>query len=169
MSGTEAHLPAHQEASTPVVPPTAAQNLAAELLSTDEFSQYMLNSKSEMFAIFRGMVEHVSQITMFFKEGRDMVLTDMISYGDNGLLLDLGASPEMNSKALEARKLFCVTQLDKVKIQFILRGLERIETKGRAGVPRRPARQRAAPAASRVLPAGHTHRAPAEVRHGLPP
>lgn len=139
MSGTEAHLPASQEAPTPVAPPTAAQNLAAEMLSTDEFSQYMLNSKSEMFAIFRGMVEQVSQITMFFNDGRDMVLTDMISYGDNGLLLDLGASPEMNSKALEARKLFCVTQLDKVKIQFILRGLERIETKGgpafRAALP----------------------------------
>lgn len=139
MSGTEAHPPASQEAPAPAVPPTPAQSLAAELLSTDEFSQYLLSSKSEMFAIFRGMVEQVSQITMFFNEGRDMVLTDMISYGDSGLLLDLGASPEMNGKALEARKLFCVTQLDKVKIQFILRGLERIETKAgpafRAALP----------------------------------
>ena len=50
-----------------------------------------------------------------------------------------GHLASMNSKALEARKLFCVTQLDKVKIQFILRGLERIETKGgpafRAALP----------------------------------
>ena len=130
MSGTEAENPSTQEAPAVVVQQTAVQKLAAELLSTDEFSQYMLNSKSEMFAVFRGMVEHVSQITMFFNEGRDMVLTSMISYNDKGISLDLGASSEMNRKALEAKKLFCVTQLDKVKIQFILRGVRRVETAG---------------------------------------
>lgn len=130
MSGTEADPPLHAEEPTPIAPSTPAQKMAAELLSADEFSQYMLNSKNEMFAVFRGMVEHVSQVTMFFNEGRDMVLTSMISYNDNGLFMDLGASSEMNRKALEAKKLFCVTQVDKVKIQFILRGLNRVETKG---------------------------------------
>ena len=130
MSGTEAHPPGRPEAPASAVPSTPALTLAAELLSTDEFSQYMLNSKSEMFAIFRGLVDQVSQITMFFNEGRDMVLTDMISYSDNGVLLDPGANPELNTKALEASKLFCVTQLDKVKIQFILRGLKLVGTKG---------------------------------------
>lgn len=129
MSGTEAENSPSADPNAPPAQPTAAQKLAAELLSTDEFSQYMLNSKSEMFAVFRGMVEHVSQVTMFFNEGRDMVLTSMINYDDDGLLLDLGASSDMNRKALEAQKLFCVTQLEKVKIQFILRGLQRVETK----------------------------------------
>src|SRR3989338_9763015 len=119
MSGTEADNPPGPETPSPTAQPTAAQKMAAELLSTDEFSQYMLNTKSEMFAVFRGMVEHVSQVTMFFNEGRDMVLTSMISYHDDGLYLDLGASTEMNRKAQEAQKLFCVTQLDKVKVQFI--------------------------------------------------
>jgi c-di-GMP-binding flagellar brake protein YcgR len=128
MSGTEAEIPPNPETPAPIAQPTAAQKLAAELLSTDEFSQYMLNTKSEMFAVFRGMAEHVSQVTMFFNEGRDMVLTSLISYNDNGISLDLGASSEMNRKALEAKKLFCVTQLDKVKIQFILRGLRHVET-----------------------------------------
>lgn len=130
MSSTEADHPPSQAEPAPAALPTAAQNLAVELLSTDEFSQYMLNSKAEMFAVFRGMVEHVSQVTMFFNEARDMVLTSMISYDDNGLLLDLGASPEMNRKALDAEKLFCVTQLDRVKIQFILRRLRQVETSG---------------------------------------
>ena len=129
MSGTEPHPPGGHQAPEPGSLPATERNPAAELLSTDEFSQYMLNNRSEMSAVFRGLVEHVSQITMFFNEGRDMVLTDMISHSDNGLLLDLGASPEMNRKALEARKLFCVTQLDKVKIQFILRGLKLVDTK----------------------------------------
>ena len=130
MSGTKAEYPPGAEAPAPVAQPTAAQKLASELLSTDEFSQYLLNSKSEMFAVFRGMVDHVSQVTMFFNEGRDLVLTSMISYGDNGIYLDLGANSELNRRALEARKIFCVTHLDKVKIQFILHGLQRVDTKG---------------------------------------
>ena len=129
MSGTEAENSPSPETSSPAAQQTAAQKMAAELLSTDEFSQYMLNTKSEMFAVFRGMVEHVSQVTVFFNEGKDMVLTSLISYNDNGIFLDLGASPEINRKALEAKKFFCVTQLDRVKIQFILRGLRRVETK----------------------------------------
>jgi c-di-GMP-binding flagellar brake protein YcgR len=130
MSGTETQHSSHPDAPSPATAQTPAQKLAAELMSTDEFSQYLLKGKSEMFAVFRGMVEHVSQITMFFNEGRDMVLTDMISYSDGGVYLDLGASPEMNQKALEADKLFCVTQLDKVKVQFILRGLKRVDWNG---------------------------------------
>jgi c-di-GMP-binding flagellar brake protein YcgR len=57
-----------------------------------------------------------------------MVLTSLISYNDNGIFLDLGASEEMNRKAVETKKLFCVTQLDKVKIQFILRAVRTVET-----------------------------------------
>lgn len=130
MSGTEAEDSRGTEAPAVVAPPTAAQKMATELLSTDEFSKYMLNSRSEMFAVFCGLVEHVSQITMFFNEGRDMILTSIISYRDDGLLLDLGANEETNRRALEAKKLFCVTQLDKVRIQFILRGLRRAEASG---------------------------------------
>ncbi|MEI8164654.1 MAG: flagellar brake protein [Betaproteobacteria bacterium] len=130
MSGTPVDNSPALPATAAAAEPTAAQKLAAELLSTDEYSQYMLNSKSEMFAVFHGMVEHVSQITLFFNEARDMVLTSMISYNDDGILLDLGASAELNRKALDASKIFCVTQLDKVKIQFILRGLQRVDTKG---------------------------------------
>lgn len=127
MSGTEADL--SSKTAAPQASPE--KKPGPELLSTDDFSQYMLKAKSEMFSVFRGLVEQVSQVTMFFNEGRDMVLTSLVSYDDNGLVLDFGASSEMNRKALEAEKLFCVTQLEKVKIQFILRGLRRVESGGR--------------------------------------
>lgn len=84
-----------------------------------------------MFTVFRGLVEHVSQITLFFNEGRDMVLTSLLGYSDAGLVLDFGASAEMNRKSLEADKLFCTAKLDKVKIQFVLRGVKRIDAHGR--------------------------------------
>lgn len=102
-----------------------------EVLPTDEFSQYLLYTKSEMIPVLRGLVEHVSQITMMFNEGRNMVLTSLVSCGDDGLVLEFGASMEMNRKALQAEKLFCVSNLEKVKIQFILRGVDQIQDGGR--------------------------------------
>lgn len=110
----------------------AAVHMAAhELDSKTDYAQYMLKSKGEMFSVFKGLVSHVAQISMIFNEGKDMVLTSLISYGDKGLVLDYGASSEMNRKVLEASKLFCVTQLEKVKVQFMLTGVDKIESNGR--------------------------------------
>lgn len=118
-------------------PPTADSNSAvpkrtlADFLPGDKYSQYLLTSKNEMFAVCRGLVDHVSLISMIFNGGQDMVLTTLISWGENGLLLDFGASSEMNEAALNADKLFCSAQLDKVEIQFILRGVKRVVVDGR--------------------------------------
>lgn len=109
----------------------AAQASAIELLSDDQYSKYMLQSKNEMMPVMRGLMDSVSQVTMFFNEGRDMVLTSVVSCSDTGIVLDYGPSNELNRKAMEANKLFCVTQLDKVKIQFVLHGLGKTEDSGR--------------------------------------
>ena len=116
---------------SPPASPTPAQRSVAEFLPSDQYSQYLLSSKTEMFAVCRGLADHVSQISMIFNEGRDMVLTSLISWGDNGLVFDFGASSEMNRKALKAEKVFCTAQLDRVEIQFILRSLSAIEADGR--------------------------------------
>ncbi len=100
------------------------------LLADDQYTKYMLSTKAAMAPVLRGLIEHVSQITLFFNEGRDMVLSSLISFDENGLLLDYGPSSEMNRKALAAEKLFCITQLDKVKIQFLLRGVRSAEAGG---------------------------------------
>lgn len=113
--------------SNPAVP----KRSLADFLPGDEYSQYLLTGRNEMFAVCRGLVDHVSLISMIFNGGQDMVLTTLISWGENGLLLDFGASSEMNEAALKAEKLFCSAQLDKVEIQFILRGLKRVVVDGR--------------------------------------
>jgi c-di-GMP-binding flagellar brake protein YcgR len=104
---------------------------AVALLADDQYSKYVLQSKNEIIPVLRGLVDAVSQVTMFFNEGRDMVLTCLATVNDAKVVLDFGPSNEMNRKALDADKLFCVTQLDKVKIQFVLRGLSQVEVDGR--------------------------------------
>jgi c-di-GMP-binding flagellar brake protein YcgR len=104
---------------------------ATAILSDDEYSKFLLRHKNEILPVLRGLITHVSQVTMFFNEGRDMVLTSIVRLDDDAMVLDLGPNSELNRKALEAAKLFCITQLDKVKIQFLLRGLSLTDDGGR--------------------------------------
>ena len=121
--------------TNPAHPPETAtrapKRTLADFLPGDKYSQYLLTGRNEMFAVCRGLADHVSLISMIFNGGHDMVLTTLISWGENGLLLDFGASEEMNQAALKAEKLFCSAQLDKVEIQFILRGVKRVVVDGR--------------------------------------
>lgn len=101
------------------------------LLEPGEYNQFMLRTHNEIMLVLRGLFTHVAQITVFFNEGRDMVLTTLAAVVDDHLILDYGPSSELNHKALAAEKHFCVALLDKVRIQFILRGLTKTELDGR--------------------------------------
>jgi c-di-GMP-binding flagellar brake protein YcgR len=109
----------------------AAAGQASPVLETDEYSRYMLRAPAEILMVLRGLCDHVSQITVFFNEGQDMLLTTLATIGEDHVILDYGPSGEMNRKVLLAEKHFCVTMLDKVRIQFILRRFEKIEHEGR--------------------------------------
>ena len=93
------------------------------LLEPSDYAQYILHSKSEITFVLRSLLEHVSQITIFFNEGKDLLLTTLVAIEGERIVLDFGASSETNRKALTVQKLFCVASLEKVRIQFLLRGL----------------------------------------------
>ena len=101
------------------------------ILETDEYSRYMLRTPAEVLMVLRSLCERVAQITVFFNEGQDMLLTTLATVANDHLVLDYGPSGEMNTKALAAEKHFCVTMLDKVRIQFILRDFRQVEHEGR--------------------------------------
>lgn len=111
----------------------------SELLRTDEYSEYLLHSPREIMALLRQVTEHGDLITIYFNEGKDFLLTTLIQYDENHIYLDKGSSSEMNRKALDAPKLFCVTRHAKVKLQFLLQGVEEVALSGskvfRAALP----------------------------------
>lgn len=96
-----------------------------------EYSQFMLRNPVEINGVLRSLYDHVSQITVFFNEGNDMLLTTLALVAADHLIFDYGPNEEMNSKALLAEKHFCITSLEKVRVQFILRGLSQTEFGGR--------------------------------------
>lgn len=104
---------------------------APSLLEPDEYSRFMLRTPKEVQVVLRGLVERVAQITVYFDEGKDMLLTTLAEVAEDHIILDYGPSGEMNRKALAAEKHFCVTTLDKVRVQFILRAFTKTEHGGR--------------------------------------
>lgn len=105
------------------------------ITSTDfepgDYDQFMLRTSIEINGVLRGLQDLVSQITVFFNEGHDMLLTTLAEVTDKYLILDFGPNAEINRKALLAEKHFCVTMLKKVRVQFILRTFSQVEFGGR--------------------------------------
>jgi len=105
-----------------------------ELDQPNDYSQYLLYSKSEILAVFRSLIQKGSLITVHFDQGRAFLLTSMLTLtADNTqFILDIGSNDEMNRKALLAKILIFTTVLDKVKIQFKLNILSATQYDGRS-------------------------------------
>ena len=103
-----------------------------ELEQSDDYSQYLLYSKSEILAVLRPMIQKGAMITVYFDQGRSFLLTSMIALGANNdeFILDIGSDNEMNRRALLAKKLIFTAMIDKVKIQFSLSQLAQTQYEG---------------------------------------
>lgn len=104
-----------------------------ELEQPDDYSQYLLHSKSEILAVLRTLIQKGSMITVHFDQGHSYLLTSMIavSADNRDMILDLGSNEEMNLRALQAKRLIFTTLIDKVKIQFSLNKLSQTRNDGR--------------------------------------
>lgn len=104
-----------------------------EVEQTDNYSKFLLYSKSEILAVLRGMMQKGAMITVHFNQGRSFLLTSIIALGADGrsFVLDVGSDDEMNRKALLADNLILTTKIDKVKIQFRLKALAPTQNDGR--------------------------------------
>jgi hypothetical protein len=105
--------------TTTVTPtPPAAQTLP--IIEAGEYDKYMLRRPAEVLMVLRGLQEHTSQITVFFNEGQDMLLTVLVKVAHDHLIFDVGPDEELNRRAAAAGRHYCVALLDKVRIQFLL-------------------------------------------------
>ena len=112
------------------MPPT---NTQFELELDGDYSQYILYSKAEIRAVLRSVIQNGARITVHFDQNRSLFLTTMIALqpDNTGIVFDVGGSEEMNGKALKADNLIFTAFVDKVKIQFALDRLRRVEYQGR--------------------------------------
>jgi c-di-GMP-binding flagellar brake protein YcgR len=68
-------------------------------------------------------------ITVYFDQGRYFFLTSIIALQakNTEIILDIGSDEKTNARALETDELICLTEIDKVKVQFRLGRLRRVE------------------------------------------
>jgi c-di-GMP-binding flagellar brake protein YcgR len=112
-----------------------------ELIAADTYAQYLLSEPREIAFVLRQLAAHRAMTTAYFGNTQDFLLTAVIevSADNRHVFLDLGTDEELIARALADNHLLCATQLEKVKIQFPIKNLERTEYEGfpamRASLP----------------------------------
>lgn len=101
------------------------------LLEPADYTQYLLRSKGEILFVLRGLLANNDHVSVYFNDGQDFFLTTVIAVDDEEVTLDFGNIPAINQRAQTAEKLFCVASHDRVRIQFLLRGVREAVFEGR--------------------------------------
>lgn len=107
--------------------------LRMELAQTEEDSEYHLHSQAQILTILRSLKDSHASITLYFNNGDDFLITSLFAVDEEKsmLVLHMSANAALNKHALTRDKLICISRLDKVKIQFVLRGLKSALYRGR--------------------------------------
>lgn len=111
---------------TPPTPPNPTTRQTLPTFEAGEYDKYMLRTPGEVLMVLRGLRDRKAQITVFFNEGQDMLLTMLVEVLQDRLIIDVGPDEELNRRAAAAGKHYCVALLDKVRIQFLLGAFTRI-------------------------------------------
>ena len=120
-------------AETEVQAPPEQAPRKFELDQSNDFSKFLLYSKSEILFVIRSLIQKGAMVTVYFDQGKSFMLSSLIALNASNteFILDIGSDNEMNSKALLADKLIFTTAVDKVKIQFSLNKLSSATYEGR--------------------------------------
>lgn len=106
--------------------------LRFELLEADNFTQYLLSEGREIAFVLRQLAAKRSMITAYFGSSNKFLITSIVNVADDerSVLMDLPRDDALNLEALQSGQLMCITQLEKVKVQFELSGLQRENVDG---------------------------------------
>jgi len=99
----------------------------------DLYSKYTVHSKTEILLILNAMRASNTLVTAHFNHGKEFLLTSVVgvSADGNDLILDVGSNAEINKRVLQTDKLACNSSHGKVKIQFIINGVDPTKFEGR--------------------------------------
>ncbi|MBP9217299.1 MAG: flagellar brake protein [Sterolibacterium sp.] len=95
---------------------------------------YFLRTRIEILGVLNTMAQQGTMMTAYFNQGRDFMMTAVLRVIDekNALVLDASNDAEMNRHFQQADKVICVSNLDRIKIQFVLGGVRAVQFEGRS-------------------------------------
>lgn len=106
-----------------------------ELIHADDEEKYLLRDGREILAILKSIIAARALVSVRLAPRNESYLSALIDINENdgSVLLDGSADPLQNERIAQAEALDCVTQLDKVRIQFILAAQRTVWEGGSAG------------------------------------
>jgi len=107
--------------------------LRIELARTEEDTEFHLHKQVEIVSILRSLKDSNETITLYFNQGNDFIISSMFSVDEdeNSVVLYAGSNAAANKQAMLGGKLIAMTQLAKVKIQFVLTNIKMAQYRGR--------------------------------------
>ncbi len=105
--------------------------------------KYVIHSPLEIVFILRSIMRRNTLVTLYFDRGDDFILTTLLGVdpGQGKMVVDFGANAAFNARALRAGKLIFIASHDRVRVQFVCRGIGKIQFEGRdafsVGIPDR--------------------------------
>lgn len=113
--------------------PEESANVSFELEQSDLYSNFMLYSRTEILFILRSMAKKNCLTSVYFDQGHNFFLSSIIEVDERSgrFILDRGSDEALNLRALQVPRLLCTANLDKVKIQFRLDGLQSVQHSGK--------------------------------------
>lgn len=113
---------------------SAADETLAEPQDLED-ARYLLHDPREIARVLQSLIEHRALISAHVMPGGlpcPTALLDVELDGEEGtVLIDGNHQEAVNQRIAGAHHLTCVSQLDRIRIQFRLRGLTRVEHEGR--------------------------------------
>ncbi|MGE0014457.1 MAG: flagellar brake protein [Azoarcus sp.] len=122
------------------------ENQPVAPLHNESLEQYLLHGKRQIRQLLQSLIDGHALISAHLSPGSQSFLTALVTLSDDEewVFLDVSPDPLINAKALQAERMVCVTQLDRIRIQFTLGALTEMPLGGRpafaARVPEQMAR-----------------------------
>ncbi|MFT3737096.1 MAG: flagellar brake protein [Rhodocyclaceae bacterium] len=103
---------------------TSRPSARFELLQADDFAQYLLRDRREIAFVLKQLAARRCMITAYLGDSQRFIMTSVLAVSDDErrIYLDVGNDEALNNETVQAGSLLCVTQLDKVKVQFSING-----------------------------------------------
>jgi len=110
----------------------AAHKTLAEPMELED-ARYTLHDPREIARVLQALIDNRALISAYIMPGGLPCPTALLELDENGVLLIDGSQQEvLNQRVADAHHLTCISQLDRVRIQFRLAGLVRVQVEGRA-------------------------------------
>jgi len=107
-----------------------SSNVRFELLESDsQYSQYLVRDPREVRFVIKQLASKRALISAYPDDSPNFGLTTVLEAGSNdqSFVLDVAADAALNEALARAESIICITQLDRVKVQFRLDGLIRVQ------------------------------------------